>query len=345
MDGSKEVERREANHGTSAETIQDALSEARQEAQERREAVAEAQAPDAQRARERARAADQATPRESTQVRVESPRKPRAPHPKMAALRRHWDHLRRPAMVGMGVLGLLVLLWAIFAWEKTITAEVEHRSWERSQEIERFVQLSDSSWCDDRPGDAYDVDESRRQRGTRTVIDCRDCDCHTEQVKVGENCYEANCRTVRTDNGNGSFDVTEVCDRRCDPVHEDRQICKDRTHEESVYDEWCSYRMDRWRPHRTASEEGNFSRAPAWPELDLRTCGRIEFGCERPGARKENYVVSFRDVQDDEHYECSYPQSAWTRYEEGSLWKATVKRLGGRFQCASLVAMASETEI
>lgn len=335
MDGSKEVERRETDIGTTAETVQDALSEARQEAQERREAQKVDHAPKTQEARERARGA---SPRRTPMWDSREEREPGLERDDpLKDLSQQWRLL---GIVG-GVIALLGLIWAIFFWEKIITAEVESRSWSRTQDIERYQALHDSSWCDEKPGDAYSVVESRRQRGTRTVVDCRKCDCHTERVKVGQTCHETNCRTERIDNGNGSYSADRVCDERCEPVYENREVCKDKTHKEPVYDDWCSYTVNRWRTVRTLSEEGDHNKSPVWPAVKFRACRGL--GCERSGRRTETYIVYFRDVADGEEYECVFPQRTWETYEEGSSWRGVVKRLGSRFQCHTLTAVTVET--
>lgn len=350
MDGSEEVELRETNYGTAAETVADAVSEARREAQERREARRAHHEPAARKAREQSRAARQEGHRERGRqgsathqgpgaVTESRDRRDRLPG-------RPGDQYRRLGITA-GVLAVVLLaVWAFFSWERTITAEVESRSWTRRQQVERYEQLADSGWCDANPADAYDVSDVRRQRGTETVIDCRGCDCRPVKVKVGETCREVNCRTVRRDNGNGSFDVDEVCDRQCDPVYEEREECEDRTHEEPVYDDWCEYHVDRWRTSRTATETGGPDRRPRWPVLDLRKCpGRAVLGCERPGRRSQKYRVVFRDVDDGTGYECFYPQNAWEDYEEASRWGATVKVIGGRFQCDTLESLVPGSDV
>jgi hypothetical protein len=348
MDGSKDVELRDSMVGTRAETVDDAVAEARRERQEARERLRSYHAPEAHKARERARQrhheahADRERQRrveyEQTRARAEER------NARMAgknwepdvSWKSRWDQYRRPA-IGTGIVSLVALLiWAIFFWHKTITVEVEQRTWERSQGIEQYKQLHGSNWCDQAPGDRYNNSSRRKQDGTRTVVDCYNCDCRMEQVRTGQTCREVNCRTVRTDNGNGSFSADRVCDQQCDPTYEDRKVCRDRTHEEPVYRDWCTYDYDRWTEVRRPRQSGGSSIEPVWPDLGFNDCGEQRLGCERPGSRKSQYTVHFADLDSSEKYTCDYTQEVWNDYEEGSTWEAIVKVIGGRFQCESL---------
>lgn len=337
MDGSKPVERRKTNVGTKAETVQEALSEARDRAQERRKEQERHHIPERARARESARREAQERQRERERERGEEYRQRTEHHRSgMPPRKARCAWLRDQPRYLWGVLGLgtvLLSLWAIFFWQKTITAEVEERSWTRAQVVERYEQIAGSDWCGRKPHDAYEVSSYRKQRGTRTVVVCRSCDCRDVRVKVGENCYRTNCRTIRRDNGNGSFDVEEVCDRTCDPVYENQRQCEDRTKQEPVYDQWCEYKVNRWRPNRTITQVGNGTQEPSWPSLTYNRCTGVQLGCERPGVRTQKYVVKFRDVKDTDLYTCEYPQQRWGTFHEGTRWQAIVKRVGGRFQC------------
>jgi len=344
MDGSEEVARRPTTTRDAAETVHDAVTAAQARAGTRRAARVAAHAPEAQRARERVRADERAGRTPITDL-LRDERPPRTPITDLlrdespletGAQRSPWDQYRRPAGAVFGVFGVLLAVWAIFFWESTVEVEVESRSWSRSQGIERYVQLDVQDWCDDAPRDRYDERSRSKQDGTRTVVDCRDCDCSTQKVQVDTKCVEVNCRNERRDNGNGSFSVDRVCDERCDPVYEDREVCNDRTHEEPVYRRWCEYRVDRWRENRRPSMGGGGAQEPTWPELEYKKCSEVVRGCERPGGHSEEYSVKFRDTSSRETHDCDFPQARWESCGEGTRWDAVVKVVGGRFQCDRL---------
>jgi hypothetical protein len=338
MDGSEEVARRPTTTSAEGETVQDAVRATQAREEGRRAARRAAHSSEAQRARESARAEEhrEIVAGEIGRYReavAESGVRGRRREPAPSRLR---DQYRRPAGIILGVLAAALAIWALFFWETTIEVEVESRSWERSQGIERYVQLEDAGWCDVSPGDRYDESRNEKQDGTKTVVDCRKCDCDTQKVKTGEDCKEVNCRNERKDNGNGSFSVDRVCDQRCDPVYEDKRVCEDKTHEEPVYRDWCAYKVDRWRENRRPSMRGDGFQEPTWPGLEYKECPVTALACERPGGRSEKYTVTFDDTASPDTHVCDFPQTRWATCEEGTRWDAVVKVVGGRFQCDRL---------
>ena len=110
----------------------------------------------------------------------------------------------------------------------------------------------------------------------------------------------------------------------------------DRTHEEPVYRDWCTYNIDRWREDRRPAMSGDGTQDPVWPELPMRECTEVNFGCERAGSRQDKYEVHFQDTSESQTYDCAYSQRAWESFSEGTTYDAIVKVLGGRFQCESV---------
>ena len=144
------------------------------------------------------------------------------------------------------------------------------------------------------PGDAYNLSCSQRQRSTR-------------QVEDGQT-----CSTRRIDQGDGTF--------------REEQVCQPKYRDEPVYDQWCSYSVDRWQYERSATANGDsISPAPNWPDYQLNCDGQSSIGCERvPGdGQVETYLVHFKG-DGDSTYECSYPQDQWQSIADESVWTLKV---------------------
>lgn len=199
-------------------------------------------------------------------------------------------------------LGCGGLLWAFFA-EQPLDVEVTGRSWERTVDIERLTTVRDEAWRGEVPMDARGSTCHRAQRGTRQVPDGQ------------------TCTTARVDAGDGTFRA----EQRCTP----------RTRSEPVYDERCSFDVDRWRSANVLRSSGT-TEPPAWPAVALGRPGTC-VGCEREGPRAEVYTVVVRDPEGTEHT-CTLPAARWAELEVGTHVEASVGRFTGWFRCGDLEA-------
>ena len=137
-----------------------------------------------------------------------------------------------------------------------------------------------------------------------------------EKVADGEDCH-----VRKVDNGNGTFS--------------ERQECTTKYRDEPVYADRCSYTVDRWKAARTATAEGaSLSDPLRWPDPALARTGTCA-GCEREGARKEEYVVLLRDEKGKEHT-CEFDQRKWGSFAVKSRWKGAVRVMTGGLDCDSL---------
>jgi hypothetical protein len=209
----------------------------------------------------------------------------------------------RGCAVVLGIMGvLLLLLITALCWKKPAQAELVGHGWERSIAIEAFGPVRDSAWCDNMPSGAYGVSRTREVR-------------RTEQIPNGEDCV-----TRRTDQGDGTF--------------RERRECTPRYREKDIYDDRCSFSIDRWTTARTAAASGSgLSPAPAWPVVSLRT-GTCR-GCEREGGRRESYRVDFR-TGEGRAFSCTFPEASWRSMAEGSRWNLDVGAITGLPFCGSL---------
>lgn len=184
---------------------------------------------------------------------------------------------------------------------QTVTA-VDH-AWEREIRVEQFQRARDTAWQDQVPSAAYDSTCQRRQRDTRRIPD-------------GET-----CRTVRTDNGDGTF--TE------------REQCQTNYREEPIYDQWCTFNINRWDYERSVTTTGDsLAIAPVWGAVSL-DCTASRLGCEREADRQERYSVTFQG--DGETYTCVYGLREWLDIPVESTWTIEVRQFGGGAVCDSLV--------
>lgn len=187
-------------------------------------------------------------------------------------------------------------------WTKPAKATVSGHTWERTIDIERFGPTSDSTWCDSLPSGAYDVSKSRKQRSTNKVPD-------------GET-----CTTRNVDRGDGTF--------------ERKQECRPKYKEEPVYDDHCSFKVDRWAKHRSVKAEGTRADEPRWPALTGLKAGSV-VGSEREGARREVFTVELKGPK-GERWSCDVGQGSWSSLQPGSSHDVQVRVLTGGVDCSTL---------
>lgn len=210
----------------------------------------------------------------------------------------------------MAVIGVvaLVIVGAIAALTATRETKIIVRghSWEREILIEQYQQVREGAWDEQVPIDAYSTSCSQRQRDTRQVPDGQEC------------------RTIRTDNGDGTFS--------------EREQCTTRYRSEPVYDTWCDYTIDRWAYGRSVTTSGqSVNESPVWGEVTLKCEGQARLGCERESSRKETYLVHFAGTDNDKTYQCPFPQDQWQNIRVESLWNARVRVIdAGAVDCNSL---------
>jgi len=215
--------------------------------------------------------------------------------------------MSRGLKIGLIVGGVALLIGALvfvfFFWKKEAHVVVEGHRWARTVEVQAFEEVRDSAWCDQMPRGARRVSRSKAKRSTKKVQD-------------GETCTKK-----RKDNRDGTF--KEV--KECTPKYR----------EEPVYDEKCSFQVDRWVTKRTERAEGQ-SRdpAPAWPTVKLTREGTCK-GCQREGTRDETYTLLFVDEKEGETYDCEVERAQWDAAEVGSKWKAEVGMVVSSLDCDS----------
>lgn len=124
---------------------------------------------------------------------------------------------------------------------------------------------------------------------------------------------EPSCTKKRVDNGDGTFKEKNECTQPS---------------------EQCTYDVQKWQTHTTLKESGGLDRDPVWPNVVVLPCSRP--GCERSGARSENYAVTFSGEGGKTHT-CDFSDVAkWKSFEKGSNYAAKIRVVGGDVDCSSL---------
>lgn len=182
---------------------------------------------------------------------------------------------------------------------------VASSSWERTVQVERLANVSSSDWCDSVPSDGHVTSRHREQRSTRQIADGQ------------------TCTTRRKDMGNGTF--KEV------------QECQPKYKSEPVYADKCDYEAPRWSSVRTAKASGTKSDTPSWPKVELSRPGSC-VGCEREGAKKETYTVTFKEPSTGKESSCDFPQGKWQGFSPGARYDGKIGAVTGVIDCDSLVA-------
>ncbi|TGK96280.1 zinc ribbon domain-containing protein [Leptospira brenneri] len=189
---------------------------------------------------------------------------------------------------GIGFVCLGVL------WTEKVELQITHHEWSRTIAIDQFKPVSESEWCDSMPMGAYSVSRSRQIRSYNSIADGEDC------------------RTVRSDRGDGTFSESESCTTRY--------------RKEPVYDDHCSYRIDKWAFDRNAVAKGfGTTQEPYWPSPQIRECISTSIGCERLGNKTEKYMVYFTESSGEtkgEKHDCEFDQTKWKSLTPKAIYQS-----------------------
>lgn len=196
------------------------------------------------------------------------------------------------------VVGVLVVGcgWLVFRTTDSV-AHVTSVWWQRTINIEVIKPVRESGWS--LPGDAYAVERSTRQRGTREIPD--GYDTVSEQVAVTT-----------------SYDCSTSSSGRCSRVeYETHSDQKPRYRSEPVFETWYEYTVDRWRVVRTW-QAGRHDKSPYWPEPDGMPSGA------RAVQMPEVYEITFTTDKEGAEHKFRMDHAAWVAVcEHGEYALAT----------------------
>ncbi|MCA9796767.1 MAG: hypothetical protein KC910_33385, partial [Candidatus Eremiobacteraeota bacterium] len=211
------------------------------------------------------------------------------------------------------IVGPCMFLTGTSDSQATITA----KHWQRSIQVEKLVNETDTDWQNDVPPGAKVLKSTRKLRETRQVQTGSTTKTRTvtKQVQTGTR----KVKTGTKDLGNGYFeDIYKE-----EPVYEDQQVkesYEEPTYrDEPVYDNEVTYQIDRWKSQSKAEASGSDD-SPRWPEVATdRTT--------REGPRTEAYSLSLKAGGKDYTYE---PKSEveYQSYKVNQTVTATINRMG-----------------
>jgi predicted nucleic acid-binding Zn ribbon protein len=201
-----------------------------------------------------------------------------------------------PYIVGaLVVIG--VVIWFFFIRTRDAEVTVTAHRWERVVTVEQYGDYDESAWRDQVPADASVPVCHRRQRSTR-------------KVQTGEECH-----TEKVDKKDGTFEQV----RRCRPTYRD----------EPVDDDWCSFRVRRWKQVNSVRAAGSGIQ-PVWPAQLPAADSPATLGAMRSGARKETLILDFGGDS------CDVNDATWKKYRDGQKVKVEVRARSGKVVCGSL---------
>jgi hypothetical protein len=206
------------------------------------------------------------------------------------------------------VLGLFAVL-AVAVWAFSLTRDelvtVSGHTWQREIKVQEFRPVSGSAWCDSLPVGAYNVSSFSAIRSYREIPDGQ------------------TCRTVRRDNGDGTYSQ--------------RRECETKYRSEPIYDRKCNYVVNAWVYSRSATTRGESQQpAPFWAVQPLERPGSC-LGCEREAGRSERYDILLRrpDPKNPD-FRCKIPLDVWSRISVGQVVDMKVGYIAGDARCDTL---------
>lgn len=234
--------------------------------------------------------------------------------PKVQPKRRAWVV---PVAI-VAVLACAIGLGLYLFLPRESPATVGGKGWERSLRVEVYGPQQDQAWEEAVPSGAYNRRCQQAVRSYRQVLTgtTTEQQRRCQNVQVGTEEYE--CGVI--DLGNGRFEQ-KMCTR---PVYEERcewvSVQVPIYVQEPVYDNYCTYTVDRWEYARTETAGGRDTE-PYWPAVEYAGNER-----EQQGGRSESYVVYIVD-QNEKTWEYKTDLATWQQFSRGQKCTLKVNRV------------------
>lgn len=212
---------------------------------------------------------------------------------------------RKLAGVGCGGLFLAALVCGgVFVfWKKDVQLEATALSWTTTIAVEEKQSVTASAWRDELPAGAERVSCRPEKRGSKSVQDGEDC------------------KTVRKDQGDGTF--------------KESKQCAPKSRQEDVMADKCTYTALKWVKTRDAKATGDKSKPVSWADPKLRRTGEC-VGCERVGSKTEAYTIQWREAGGKKTHSCTAPRAQWDKVKVGDKHRLPVGVMSGAVDCSAI---------
>ena len=209
--------------------------------------------------------------------------------------RRWWLVVLIIAIIGLAIFGI----WYRFIRKRSETMTVTAHRWERVIPVEEYNDFSEQSWRDAMPSDAR-------------LATCRSKQRSTKRVEDGEE-----CRNEKQDKKDGTFEVV----KKCKPKYRD----------EPVEDDWCSYRVQRWKElQQGAVRSSGTDLQPTTPTGLPPANAPPVIGARRAGTQRQTLTLQLGDKS------CEVSEATWRKYKDGDKVTVQVRASSGALVCDSL---------
>lgn len=209
--------------------------------------------------------------------------------------RRWWLVVLVIAIIGLAIFGI----WYRFIRKRSETMTVTAHRWERVIPVEEYNDFSEQAWRDALPSDARMVSCHRKERSTKQVAD-------------GEE-----CREEKQDKKDGTFEIVKKC--------------KPKYRSEPVEDDWCSYRVQRWKVlEQGAARSSGTGLQPTSPTNLPPANAPAVIGSRRAGTQRETLTLELGKQS------CDVSEATWRKYKDGDKVTVQVRASSGDIVCDSL---------
>src|SRR5690606_14214085 len=125
------------------------------------------------------------------------------------------------------------------------------------------------------------------------------------------------CRDEKQDRKDGTFEVVKKC--------------KPKYRYEPVEDDWCSFRVRRWKELASgAARSSGTGLEPTSPTGLPPANAAPVIGARRAGTQRETLTLEFGDQR------CAVSDATWRKYKDGDQAKVQVRASSGAIVCDSL---------
>lgn len=190
-------------------------------------------------------------------------------------------------------------IWYRFIRKRDALVTVTGHRWERVIPVEEYRELDESGWRDAMPRDARPTSCYQKQRSTKRVAD-------------GEECHNE-----KQDRGDGTFEVV----KKCSPKYR----------EEPVEDEWCTYRVRRWKEvDEAAVRASGAGMSPSSPAGAPPQDAPQVVGSRRARPMREKLILELGKQH------CEVSDAVWKKHADGAKVKVQVRASSGSIVCDTL---------